>query len=89
MGVAGLPQGNEGKAGAGVTGTIPQTMVAIGFDAPGRPDVLRAEEAPVPVPGPGEVLIKVAFAGVNRPDVMQRRGLYPAPEGASPIPGLA
>jgi len=88
MGVAGLPQGNEGKAGAGVTGTIPQTMVAIGFDAPGGPDVLRAEEAPVPAPGPGEVLIKVAFAGVNRPDVAQRQGYYPPPPGASPIPGL-
>lgn len=68
--------------------TIPKTMTAIGFDAPGGPDVLRAEELPVPVPGAGEVLIRVAFAGVNRPDVIQRQGFYPAPAGASPIPGL-
>ena len=71
-----------------MTGTIPQTMVAIGFDAPGGPDVLRAEQTPVPAPGAGEVLIKVAFAGVNRPDVAQRQGYYPPPPGASPIPGL-
>ncbi len=68
--------------------TIPKTMTAIGFDAPGGPDVLRVEELPVPVPGAGEVLIRVAFAGVNRPDVIQRQGFYPAPAGASPIPGL-
>ncbi len=63
-------------------------MIAAGFDAPGGPDVLRMEELPVPVPGAGEVLIRVAFAGVNRPDVIQRQGFYPAPAGASPIPGL-
>ena len=68
--------------------SVPQTMTAIGFDAPGGPDVLRPESLPVPRPGPGEVLIKVAFAGVNRPDVVQRLGNYPAPPGASPIPGL-
>lgn len=67
---------------------IPQMMTAIGFDAPGGPDVLRAQQLPVPQPGPGEVLIKVAFAGVNRPDVIQRQGFYPPPPGASPIPGL-
>jgi putative PIG3 family NAD(P)H quinone oxidoreductase len=55
---------------------------------PGGPDVLRLIERPDPVPGPGEVLIQVAAAGVNRPDVMQRRGLYPPPPGASDIPGL-
>ncbi len=66
----------------------PKTMAAIGFDAPGGPDVLRMEELPVPFPGAGEVLIRVAFAGVNRPDVIQRQGFYPAPAGASPIPGL-
>lgn len=65
-----------------------QTMTAIGFDAPGGPEVLRAQVAPVPVPGPGEVLVRVAFAGVNRPDVAQRQGFYPPPPGASPIPGL-
>jgi putative PIG3 family NAD(P)H quinone oxidoreductase len=63
-------------------------MMAAGMDAPGGPEVLRLESLPVPRPGAGEVLIKVAFAGVNRPDVMQRRGLYPPPAGASPIPGL-
>lgn len=65
-----------------------RTMAAIGFDTPGGPDVLRMEQLPVPAPGAGEVLIRVAFAGVNRPDVIQRQGFYPAPAGASPIPGL-
>src|SRR5208282_5324785 len=54
----------------------------------GGPEVLTLRDAPVPVPGPGEVLIKVAAAGVNRPDILQRMGLYPAPPGASNIPGL-
>jgi len=67
---------------------IPQTMIAVGIAAPGGPEVLRDEEIPVPVPGPGQVLIRVAHAGVNRPDVVQRQGFYPAPPGASPIPGL-
>jgi putative PIG3 family NAD(P)H quinone oxidoreductase len=67
---------------------IPQFMTAIGFDAPGGPDVLRPESLPVPNPGPDEVLIRVAFAGVNRPDVVQRMGGYPPPPGASPVPGL-
>ena len=63
-------------------------MQVSGFDAPGGPDVLRLAQATVPQPGPGEVLVKVAFAGVNRPDVIQRQGFYPPPPGASPIPGL-
>jgi putative PIG3 family NAD(P)H quinone oxidoreductase len=63
-------------------------MTAIGFDTPGGPEVLQPQILPVPLPGPGQVLVKVAFAGVNRPDVIQRRGLYPPPPGASPIPGL-
>jgi putative PIG3 family NAD(P)H quinone oxidoreductase len=67
---------------------LPATMTAIGFDAPGGPDVLRPETLPVPAPGPGEVLVRVAYAGVNRPDVIQRQGFYPPPPGASPIPGL-
>ena len=67
---------------------LPATMTAMGFDAPGGPDVLRAETLSVPVPGPGQVLLRVAFAGVNRPDVIQRQGFYPPPPGASPIPGL-
>ena len=67
---------------------VPETMKVAGFDAPGGPEVLRLADAPVPRPGPGAVLIKVAFAGVNRPDVIQRLGFYPPPPGASPIPGL-
>ncbi|GLK44398.1 MULTISPECIES: NAD(P)H-quinone oxidoreductase [Novosphingobium] len=67
---------------------LPVTMTAVGYDAPGGPEVLRPETVPVPRPGPGEVLVKVAFAGVNRPDVVQRLGNYPPPPGASPIPGL-
>ncbi|WP_336979202.1 NAD(P)H-quinone oxidoreductase [Altererythrobacter fulvus] len=67
---------------------LPETMTAMGFDAPGGPEVLRAETLPVPRPGAGQVLLRTAFAGVNRPDVIQRQGHYPPPPGASPIPGL-
>jgi putative PIG3 family NAD(P)H quinone oxidoreductase len=67
---------------------LPQAMTAVGFDAPGGPDVLRVETLPLPSPAPGEVLVRVAYAGVNRPDVIQRQGNYPPPPGASPIPGL-
>ena len=63
-------------------------MTAIGIASPGAPEMLRAETVPVPQPGPGQVLVRVAFAGVNGPDLAQRRGLYPPPPGASPIPGL-
>jgi NADPH2:quinone reductase len=63
-------------------------MTVIGIKAPGGPDVLVPEERPVPKPGEGEILIRVRAAGVNRPDVMQRKGLYPPPPGASDIPGL-
>jgi len=63
-------------------------MIAIGISKAGGPEVLRPVEMPVPVPGDGEVLIKVASAGVNRPDLMQREGKYPPPPGASDIPGL-
>ncbi|QNQ11827.1 NAD(P)H-quinone oxidoreductase [Sphingomonas alpina] len=63
-------------------------MRAIDPDAPGGPDVLRIVERPVPVPGPEEVLIRVAAAGVNRPEVMQRKGLYPPPPGAPSILGM-
>ena len=71
-----------------VTQNLQQMMQVAGFDAPGGPEVLHLSEVPVPHPGPGEVLVKVAFAGVNRPDVIQRKGFYPPPPGASPIPGL-
>ncbi|HXN44044.1 MAG TPA: NAD(P)H-quinone oxidoreductase [Xanthobacteraceae bacterium] len=68
--------------------TVPSQMTAIAVREPGGPDVLIAQTRPVPAPGPGEVLVKIAAAGVNRPDVMQRQGLYPPPPGASDIPGL-
>lgn len=63
-------------------------MITIDPESPGGPEVLVPVERPVPKPGPGEVLIEVAAAGVNRPDVMQRMGLYPPPPGAPSIPGL-
>jgi putative PIG3 family NAD(P)H quinone oxidoreductase len=68
--------------------SVPSRMTAIGIAKPGEPEVLVAQERPVPTPGAGEVLVKVAAAGVNRPDVMQRKGLYPPPPGAPDIPGL-
>ncbi|MEA1014793.1 NAD(P)H-quinone oxidoreductase [Sphingosinicella sp. LY1275] len=68
--------------------TVPAMMVAIEAEQPGGPEMLRPVERPVPQPGPGEVLVRVAAAGVNRPDVMQRMGLYPPPPGAPAIPGL-
>jgi len=67
---------------------LPETMRAITFAMPGGPDVLRVSDVAVPRPGARQVLIKVAFAGVNRPDVIQRHGNYPPPPGASPILGL-
>jgi NADPH:quinone reductase len=67
---------------------IPESMTAIHISSPGGPEVLKPCSRPVPVPGEGEVLVKVAAAGVNRPDVVQRKGLYPAPLGASDLPGL-
>ncbi|MBF0269197.1 MAG: NAD(P)H-quinone oxidoreductase [Alphaproteobacteria bacterium] len=63
-------------------------MTAIEISQPGGPEVLRPASRPMPAPGSGQVLIKVAAAGVNRPDILQRQGLYPAPPGASDIPGL-
>jgi NADPH2:quinone reductase len=63
-------------------------MIAVEITQPGDPDVLVAVERPRPAPASGEVLIRVAAAGVNRPDVFQRRGRYPPPPGASDIPGL-
>ena len=67
---------------------LPAQMTAIGIKASGGPDMLVPEKRPVPTPGEGEILVKVAAAGVNRPDVMQRMGLYPPPPGAPDIPGL-
>ncbi|MFZ4806679.1 MAG: NAD(P)H-quinone oxidoreductase [Hyphomicrobiaceae bacterium] len=67
---------------------VPDTMTAILIDGKGGPEVLVARRVPVPKPADGAVLVKVAAAGVNRPDVLQRKGLYPAPKGHSEIPGL-
>jgi putative PIG3 family NAD(P)H quinone oxidoreductase len=67
---------------------IPVTMKAVEIAEPGPAEVLKAGQRPTPQAGVGEVLVKVAFAGVNGPDLMQRRGLYPAPKGASDLLGL-
>jgi putative PIG3 family NAD(P)H quinone oxidoreductase len=66
----------------------PAQMTVIGISKPGGPEVLIPETRAVPVPGPGEILVKVHAAGVNRPDVAQRSGAYPPPPGASDLPGL-
>lgn len=67
---------------------VPATMQGIVITEPGAPGVLRQSTLPMPEPGPGELLIRIAAAGVNRPDVLQRKGLYPPPPGASELPGL-
>ncbi|WP_441278150.1 NAD(P)H-quinone oxidoreductase [Tardiphaga sp. 172_B4_N1_3] len=67
---------------------LPTQMTVVGISKPGGPEVLIPETRPVPKPGPGEILVKVAAAGVNRPDVAQRSGAYPPPPGASDLPGL-
>jgi len=67
---------------------LPETMRAVSIQEAGPPDMLRIVAEPVPEPGDTEVLIRVAAAGVNRPDVLQRQGLYPLPLDASPLPGL-
>jgi NADPH2:quinone reductase len=67
---------------------VPAAMSCIEITAPGAPEVLKPATRPTPKPGAGEVLIKVAAAGVNRPDVLQRYGKYPPPPGASDLPGL-
>ena len=71
-----------------MTGAVPETMTAIEIATPGGPEMLRMTQRPTPKPGPGEVLIKVEAAGVNRPDVVQRQGNYPPPPGVTDIPGL-
>jgi NADPH2:quinone reductase len=68
--------------------TLPTTMKAVVIEGKGGPEVLQLRNVPVPRPGPDEVLIKVAAAGVNRPDVLQRQGNYPPPKGHSELPGL-
>jgi putative PIG3 family NAD(P)H quinone oxidoreductase len=69
-------------------GALPETMAVIEIAEPGGPEMLKLARRPLPQPGPNEVLIAIAYAGVNRPDVLQRMGLYPPPPGASDIPGL-
>jgi putative PIG3 family NAD(P)H quinone oxidoreductase len=68
--------------------SIPDQMTVIEIAGPGGPEQLQVGRRPVPVPGEGEVLVRVAAAGINRPDIMQRQGRYPPPPGASDIPGL-
>ena len=68
--------------------TIPAQMHYIAMEAPGGPEFLVLATGPVPRPATGEVLIRVAAAGINRPDILQRTGNYPPPPGASPILGL-
>ncbi|HEX3844096.1 MAG TPA: NAD(P)H-quinone oxidoreductase [Steroidobacteraceae bacterium] len=67
---------------------LPAQMTAIEIGTPGPPEALRPASRPVPQPGPQEVLIRVAAAGINRPDVLQRKGAYPPPAGVTDIPGL-
>ena len=64
------------------------SMLAMEISSPGAPDVLKPCSVPVPVPGPRQIILRVAYAGVNRPDALQRAGLYAPPPGASPLPGL-
>jgi NADPH:quinone reductase len=68
--------------------TLSHTMRAVEIFEPGGPEVLRPVTKPVPVPGHGQIIIRVAYAGVNRPDALQRAGLYAPPPSASPLPGL-
>ena len=69
-------------------GGLPKSMTSIAIREPGGPDMLVPREQAVPSPGEGEILVKVAAAGVNRPDVTQRQGHYPPPKGVTEIPGL-
>ena len=68
--------------------TLHSSMLAMEISTPGAPDVLRPCSVPVPVPGHGQIIIRIAYAGVNRPDALQRLGLYNPPANASPLPGL-
>ncbi len=81
---SGIPQGTAEEARM----SLPHTMTAMEITAPGGPDVLQPCDRPVPVPGHGQIVIRIAWAGVNRPDALQRAGAYAPPPGASPLPGL-
>ncbi len=76
------------QAGADVNSGLPAFMQAIAISTPGGPEVLAPVQLPLPTLAAGEVLIRVAASGINRPDVVQRKGHYPPPPGASPLPGL-
>jgi NADPH2:quinone reductase len=67
---------------------LPNKMQAVEIEKPGGPEVLVLTERPLPIPKAGEILVRVAAAGVNRPDILQRKGLYPVPADASDLPGL-
>lgn len=84
---AGADSGNDADKTAPDM-TVPSTMRAVCFDGAGGPDVIRVTDVPVPTPAPGELLLRVRAAGLNRADAGQRQGNYPPPAGASPIPGL-
>ena len=68
--------------------TMSHSMLAMEIIAPGGPDVLKPCSVPVPVPGHGQIVIRVAYAGVTRPDALHRAGAYAPPPDASPLPGL-
>lgn len=68
--------------------SLPATMTAIKIREPGGPEVLEPQTVPLPIPGQGEVLVRIAAAGVNRGDIVQRQGFYPAPKGVTDTPGL-
>ena len=76
------------QAGANVNSGLPASMQAIAISTPGGPEALAPVQLPLPTLAAGEVLIRVAASGINRPDVVQRKGHYPPPPGASPLPGL-
>ncbi len=67
---------------------LSDSMLAIEISEPGAPDVLKPVSVPVPVPGHGQIIVRLAYAGVNRPDALQRAGMYAPPPSASPLPGL-
>lgn len=86
--ITNVERGKEMTVGLSVVVTIPERMTVVAITQPGGPEVLVPQEQAVPSPAPDEVLVRVAYAGVNRPDVLQRMGRYPPPPGASSLPGL-
>src|SRR5262245_33855608 len=84
----GNSRASQGNNGAPVMPSVPEMMTAIEITTPGGPEVLNPARVPTPRPGSGQILVKVAAAGVNRPDLMQRAGSYPPPPGHSALPGL-